>query len=257
MIDYIWFIPVGILISTFATIVGIGGGLLWAPFFVLLLKMPAQEAAIYSFAVQIVGMASATVSNIIKRHIYWKMVLILIPAIIFGEAVGSFVSQRLASSTVLQGGMGLMSIFVSLFFAFQPEHYDTILGRDRKDGPPIWLTALCVPFGTLSGLFSVGIGDNLVPLLRGRLKVVMSDAIGTCLFLNLLIAVIGFSFHITLGTLSIDLLNKEMLAMCWVGVFIGGQLGPRLGQRIGDDRLKEIFIFVLMLIGIHLLYKAM
>ena len=34
------------------------------------------------------------------------------------------------------------------------------------------------------------------------------------------------------------------------------QLGPRLAERINDRVLKEIFIFLLTLIGIHLIYNS-
>ncbi|MDA3900537.1 MAG: sulfite exporter TauE/SafE family protein [Spirochaetes bacterium] len=257
MIEYIWLIPVGMAISTFASIIGIGGGLIWAPFFILILKMPPQHAAIYSFAVQIVGMGSATISNVLHKNIYWKLFFYLMPIVFVGELVGSFLNQRVISADLLQGAMGVMSIFVSLFFAFQPERYDAVLNEDRKTTPPPWLMFLCIPFGSFSGLFSVGIGDNLVPLFRGKLKISMANAVGTCLFMNLIIAIIGLTLHLGLSENSIDFLNIDVLSMCWVGVFIGGQMGPRLSGYIGDNRLKEMFIFILMLIGIHLIYKAM
>ena len=37
---------------------------------------------------------------------------------------------------------------------------------------------------------------------------------------------------------------------------IGGQIGPRLAERINERKLKDIFIFLLTLIGIHLIYNA-
>jgi uncharacterized membrane protein YfcA len=39
------------------------------------------------------------------------------------------------------------------------------------------------------------------------------------------------------------------------GVVIGGQIGPRLVQKIDEELLKEIFIFLLTLIGCHLVYN--
>ncbi|MBN2436799.1 MAG: sulfite exporter TauE/SafE family protein [Spirochaetes bacterium] len=257
MIEYIWLIPVGMIISTFASVIGIGGGLIWAPFFILLLGMEPQHAAMYSFAVQIVGMGSAAITNIVHKNIYWKLVFFLMPLIFIGELAGSFVNQRIASPDVLQGAMGVMSIFVSLFFAFQPERYDAVLNEDRKTKPPCWMMGLCIPFGSFSGLFSVGIGDNLVPLFRSKLKISMTNAVGTCLFLNLVIALVGLVLHLCLSGNNFGFLNLDILVMCWIGVFTGGQIGPRVSGSIGDNRLKEMFIFILMLIGIHLIYKAM
>jgi hypothetical protein len=40
------------------------------------------------------------------------------------------------------------------------------------------------------------------------------------------------------------------------GVLIGGQIGPRLAGVIPDQTLKEIFIYGLSLVGIHILFNA-
>jgi hypothetical protein len=39
-------------------------------------------------------------------------------------------------------------------------------------------------------------------------------------------------------------------------VIIGGQIGPRFSERINERMLKEVFIFLLTLIGIHLIYNS-
>ena len=40
------------------------------------------------------------------------------------------------------------------------------------------------------------------------------------------------------------------------GVMIGGQIGPRITKKINERLLKEVFIFLLTLVGIHLIYNA-
>jgi len=40
------------------------------------------------------------------------------------------------------------------------------------------------------------------------------------------------------------------------GVMIGGQIGPRIIRRINERILKEMFVFVLTLFGIHLIYNS-
>jgi uncharacterized protein len=67
---------------------------------------------------------------------------------------------------------------------------------------------------------------------------------GTC--------IIGSTFHWALGAAA------AMGPLFWAvpGVLIGGQIGPRLAGRINERMLKEFFIFLLTLIGIHLIYNC-
>ena len=40
------------------------------------------------------------------------------------------------------------------------------------------------------------------------------------------------------------------------GTLVGAQLGPYLNQYIGERVLKESFIYLMTLIGIHLIFQA-
>jgi uncharacterized membrane protein YfcA len=40
------------------------------------------------------------------------------------------------------------------------------------------------------------------------------------------------------------------------GVVLGGQIGPRITRRINERMLKDVFTFLLTLVGIHLIYNA-
>jgi len=50
----------------------------------------------------------------------------------------------------------------------------------------------------------------------------------------------------------------DPMALAWAipGVMIGGQVGPRVTDKINERILKDIFIFLLTLIGIHLIYNS-
>jgi len=52
--------------------------------------------------------------------------------------------------------------------------------------------------------------------------------------------------------------RAEPAVILWAlpGVILGGQIGPRITTRINERLLKEIFIFLLTLLGIHLIYNA-
>ena len=80
----------------------------------------------------------------------------------------------------------------------------------------------------------------------------MSCAIGTCIFIAFGVCLFGTSVHLIMGS------RPNLATVFWAvpGVIIGGQLGPLITQRIDERLLKEIFIFLLTLIGIHLIYNA-
>ncbi|TFH40451.1 MAG: sulfite exporter TauE/SafE family protein, partial [Chrysiogenales bacterium] len=149
------------------------------------------------------------------------------------------------------------SIIISLYFAFKTEKYDMVLNLDRKILPTPRFRALGSFFGTLSGLFSMGVSDFLIPLMRSRLKIPMTHAIGSAIFINFSIAAISGVFHAVLIRREIGTGMIGRLLCAWTGALLGGQIGPRISTRIEEERLKEIFIFALLLIGIHLIYQSL
>ncbi len=250
-------VPVGIVIATFASLIGIGGGLLWAPYLILVVKLDPTLAVFISFAIQLVGMGSATFRNLVNRTIYWSLAIRLVPLIVIGAVIGSYLNQRVADPVILEQGLGILSIVVALFFAFQTEKYDESMTLDKTISPPAWFQAQGGLFGVISGLFSVGIGDFLIPVMRSRLKIPMRYTIGTSLFCNFSLALMGTLAHFLLTEHPMTREILGILVYSWIGVIIGGQIGPKLSTMIEDTRLKEIFIFALLLIGIHLIYQSL
>ena len=55
-------LPVGILIASVASTVGIGGGILWMPFLMIIFKLKPDQAVVTSLLIQSAGMGSGTVA---------------------------------------------------------------------------------------------------------------------------------------------------------------------------------------------------
>jgi len=250
-------VPVGVAIASFASLIGIGGGLLWAPYLILVRGIEPHTAIMMSFFIQSVGMGSATFTNMRNRAIYWRMAVYLLPFIACGVIAGSFINQRIIRKEALEAGLGVVCVVISLLFVFQTEDYDAALNLDRSIVPPAAVRAQSSFFGLISGRFSIGFGDFLIPFLRGRMKIPMTFTIGTCLFLNFVISLVGGTAHIVLTRDTVNGDTLVILGYCWAGVIIGGQLGPRISRMIDDNRLKEIFVFAMLMIGIHLIYQSM
>lgn len=255
-IEQLLLIPVGIVIASFASLIGIGGGLIWAPFLILVLGLEPQLAVMFSFLIQFAGMGSATYSNIKNKLIFWNLAILLFFPIFTGIIIGAFINQNIYQGIYIKLGLGILCIVVSLLFAFQSESYNLNLNENPLTKPPVWLRLQSIIWGIISGLFSIGTSDFLIPVIRSRLKIPMQYAVGTCILLNFSLSLMGGIIHIIIkGSFPFDKIN--ILLLSWIGVLIGGQLGPKLSARIGDNRLKEIFIFALLLLGIHLIYQSL
>jgi uncharacterized membrane protein YfcA len=89
-------------------------------------------------------------------------------------------------------------------------------------------------------------------LLRNRMNLRMRAAVATSIVTIFGTCVAGSLFHLIFGASA----NLAILIWAVPGVVIGGQLGPRFTERINERLLKEVFIFLLTLIGIHLIYNS-
>jgi uncharacterized membrane protein YfcA len=64
---------------------------------------------------------------------------------------------------------------------------------------------------------------------------------GTC--------VIGVATHCWMGRAA----SSGVVVWAVPGVILGGQVGPRITRRINERMLKDVFTFLLTLVGIHLI----
>ena len=80
----------------------------------------------------------------------------------------------------------------------------------------------------------------------------MDTAIGACLIVMSINAASASVLRITWG----QTIPSRLIFWAILGVLIGGQIGPRLADKVPDQTLKEIFIYGLSLVGIHILFNV-
>ena len=243
--------PAGVIIASLASTVGIGGGILWMPFFIIILKLAPETAVVTSLLVQTAGMGSGSIAFIRKRiadlHLAAFLLLLTLP----GLGIGALLT-RLLSAANLELALGILTLTTAFLFVSANQKYsDTgrnriALKSARRYG---WIVSL---MAVTSGMLSVSIGEWLVPLMRNRMKLRMRSAVATSIVTIFGTCVAGSGLHVILGS------SAELTILAWAipGVVIGGQIGPRFTERINERMLKEVFIFLLTLIGIHLIYNS-
>ena len=224
---------------------------MWSPVLILLFRIQPAEAITTALAIQVGGMGTGALS-------YWRSGRADMRAALFFAALalpmvvaGSFVAQRLPDN-ILRLGLGAVAIGLALFFLSGQDWYR---GNERRRvdlRQAVRIGYIPFTFSFLSGLLSIGIGDFLVPSLVKRLNYSMEVAVGTALAVMFIVVVMGLVAHLLLGG------GVSLPAVTWgiPGVIIGSYLGSRLSRRIGGDTLREVFIFVMIFVGIHIVYTS-
>ena len=251
MLDSWLALPVGILIASVASTVGIGGGILWMPFLMIIFKLKPDQAVVTSLLIQSAGMGSGTVAFWQQRQIDLRLMFFLLAVTIPGIAVGALMTRVLAP-VHLELILGVLTLSTALIFVSANQRYDD-KGKSRSDIRSAkkygWVFS---SMAVASGMLSISIGEWLVPLMRSRLSLKMGVAIATSIATIFGVCVLGAVLHLFLGGRA----SVETLIWAIPGVLIGGQIGPRIAGVINDRVLKEVFIFLLTLIGIHLIYNS-
>ena len=244
-------LPAGVLIALVASTVGIGGGILWMPFLLIIMKLPPEKAVVTSLMIQTAGMGSGTLAFWHQKSIDPKLLLLLLPITIPGIALGAYLTRVLAP-THLELILGMLTLTTALIFVSANQGY-TNHGQARVDPRKARRSAWIVSAMAVgSGMLSVSIGEWLVPYLRGRLALRMNVAVATSIATVFGTCVMGTVLHLCIGS------RTEWATVGWAvpGVIVGAQIGPRIAERINERVLKEVFIFLLTLIGIHLIYNS-
>lgn len=105
--------------------------------------------------------------------------------------------------------------------------------------------------GILSGLIGIGGGVIIVPSLIFLFGFSQQEAQGTTL--GLLVPPIGILSALTYYQQGY--VNLKVAALICVGFFLGGLLGAKIAVGLSSEMLKKIFGFVLLLIGLKMIFN--
>ncbi|QTA90778.1 sulfite exporter TauE/SafE family protein [Desulfonema magnum] len=252
MIHETWLaFPAGILISTVVSSIGLGGGILWMPFFLIILKLRPEIAVLTSLLIQTAGMGSGALAFFRQKRVDHRLALFLLLIAVPGITAGAHLAKRVDASHI-EIILGILVMTTAFLFVSSNEKYDDLgepKAEIRKAWRYSWVTMLA---SVVSGMLSISMSEWLIPMMRSKLSLRMSIAIGTCIFITFGTCVIGSSVHLLIGGKA----NFSVVLWGVPGVIIGGQIGPRITTKIDERLLKEIFIFLLTLVGIHLIYNS-
>jgi len=259
MIDAsLWFMfPVAVGIATIAMLSGIGGAVMFSPFFMLVLGLDPLIALGAGLAIEVFGFSSGVIGywrkRVINFHIVRRLIIFTIPATIVGVLLG-----RVVPADILKIMLALLILYLAYQFLLGGKE---CLPKDPRctgvSTTPEKLTltkmvrVTTMLGGLLVGMISSGLGEvNELNFLK-KLKMPVPSASGTSVFLVAMSAIVGVCAHtyflISRGELSIFTNVISLLIFTVPGVVLGAQVGVLLSNRINRQTMGK-FVGVLFVI---------
>lgn len=246
MLEFWYLLPMGLAIATIAVSAGISGSNFWLPVFLLVLALPPKLAFWLALTTMVFGSSSGVIRNLragtIDAGLAAHLLVVAIPAALLGSMAASFVDDRplllgFAAIAAL-GGIGV------LLSSDEPPTAEAVSpGRVRM---------AAAAGGLLQGLVVTGCGAVLVPTMMRRHRAPPEVLVGTSVLVVFACALTASLSRLDASMLAaIETHRDTMLDVLLVaipGVVIGGQLGPRIAQRLQLRVLKRYFGVLLLLV---------
>ncbi len=252
-----------VAIGCLAAMVGVGGGFLVVPMLVLLWGLPMQEAAGTSLLMIIFTSSSSTLAYHRQRRIDYSLGTILAAGTIPGALLGAYMTSYVTSE-VLEGLLGifLMGLAVRMLLARELPDRKPELGEhstkkvdahghvfEYRARPSRGLPGSLLA-GMTSGVFGIGGGTLIVPLLRLGLRVPMHIAVPTSMFMMIFTSLSAGLTHAALGHARLEFAIPLIF-----GIVVGTQIGARIARRTKARVLEKLLGICLLFVGFRLLLR--
>ncbi|BBO67800.1 UPF0721 transmembrane protein YunE [Desulfosarcina alkanivorans] len=225
-------------ISLVLTMVGLGGGLIFSPLFVIL-GFAKVDAASASLFLNLVAAASAAYTYSQKKMVDFSLAIPLIVSSGLAAPIGSYLNSRVDTTPF----MVVMSIVLALagcrMLMAPPRQADGAgVGPLKKIFGGLGIGA-CI--GLIGGFLGIGGGVFVVPLLIYILKTPTKIAAASSTFIVCFSSLTGF-----LGYAAMEPINWRFILPAAVASFAGGQAGARImSTRLKGKTIRIIFSLLL------------
>ncbi len=256
---------IGIVIGLVLGLTGAGGSIFAVPLLVSLSALPVHQATGMALGAVAISALYGSIKNGCNNNILWTPTLILAISGTAFAPLGKLLSQQLSESQLLYSFTALASLVAWRMWqqaAQQPSHAHAIRagqnGINQAAAPRCQLSpggsfewrAPCllsliisgVIIGLLSGLFGVGGGFLIVPLLMQLSHAPIQQAVASSLIIISCISSAGF-ISFVLGDSSIEM---SSLALLGGGALLGMAASLRLGAKIAGPVLQKFFAICLI-----------
>jgi len=251
-LEYWFLFPTGILVATLSMSSGIAGSNFWIPVYLLWLALEPRVAFWVSLLTMLFGFGSGVARNLLAGTVDARLVGRYLTVAGPAATLGAVASTHLQISWLLLA----FAVFVLLYGALLIGEFSL---DGRQAGAPLpppqgisWLRGGLAGF--LQGLIATGSGIVFLPLLlRHRQDDRPATAVGSTVVLVFACSLLAVACRID-GALWQALVEHRadiagMLLFAAPGVVVGGQLGPRVAQRLPRRYLRLYVGLLLLAVG--------
>jgi len=257
ILAYIFAVFIGVVLG----LLGGGGSILTVPILVYLLYIPAYEATAYSLFVVGVTSLVGSISYMREKLVDFKVaILFSIPSFI-----GVFITRKLVLPNIadslfsigefeLTKNLAIMILFSVLMIlaSYSMIRKDNVY-LEKKDQSTLQLIVKFFFVGVFLGLVGAGGGFLIIPSLIFFAKLDMKTAIGTSLLIISVNTLVGF-----LGDLTTSMdFNWNLLISFTLLALIGIFIGIKISKFIDENKLKPIFGWFVLVMGIYIISKEL
>lgn len=257
---FVAYMALGAIAGLLAGLFGIGGGIIVVPALVLAFNLQGINPEIVFYMAIATSLANIIFTSLSAMFIHQKKSAIqwyLVKPIAVGMLIGSFVGVNTAltiPAVYLQASFGVFAIFLSLRIMLPQSG----AGASGLPGPMgLGVTGMFI--GWVSVLFGIGGGNLLVTWLSNR-QLVMQKAVATASACGFAIAISGAVSNAVLGwgnpmlpAYSLGYIYLPALLGIVATSFIAASYGSVIAHRLSPKLLKQLFAWMLLLMGIRML----
>lgn len=262
MLDLLEYLVLGIGVGTIGALLGLGGGFILVPIFMLF--MIAPHGSTFTSVQQVVGTSlfavfcnaiSGTVAYIRQRRVLMRAAVPFALATLPGAFLGGYVSEWF-SGPGFSLAFGLFMLFIGFVMYSKSKSKaanKTLDEWDPKTAPFNMPLGVVCSFGVgfISSIFGIGGGIVHVPLMVFVLGFPPQVAVATSTFVLFVSSVMGVGSHALLGHIV-----WAPALMIGAGAVIGAQLGAKIAKK-SKPRILVILLSVLVfLVGLQFIWKG-
>lgn len=233
---------IGVLLGLLLGVSGTGGSLFSVPLLVLLLQVPINEAMSVSLGAVTLSALCGVVFR--RNEICWSPALVLGGAGLLSAPLGRAASVHLSEPTLMVGFVGL-AMMAAMSLWSKP----VAVFPERLPAPAtgaFWLLPAGLSIGFLSGLFGIGGGMMLVPLLQRLGRYSMSQVLATALLAIAVISAAGFATGLQVH----HALDLSLLAKLSVTGVVGTLAGQRIVMVLPPNGLPRVIATLLVAVSL-------
>jgi len=248
--DLFYLLPIIFVSSFILTMVGLGGGLIFSPLFVLL-GFPLSTAVSASLFLNGTAALSAAITYFRKKMIDVRTAIPLLISSTFAAPFGAMLTNIIPIQ-LFSGILAAVILLAAVRMIFSGKSGDNASYKSVRYRV-LGGAGIGIVVGIMAGLLGIGGGVFIVPLLIYVLRMPTKTSAATSIFIVVFSSFSGFIAHATLTSI-----DWKLILPAAVFSFVGGRLGAKvMSEQLKGKRIRQIFGGVLLIFFLKLLQKAL